>query len=82
MRRRKDVILKILRWLETLESPWSDLPADLADPVSGDLIDSAVMKYHIDLCEQAGFVRTKHAENPQIQLTWAGHEQLEASRTR
>ena len=41
-----------------------------------------VLQYHIDLCEQAGFVRLRTGVNPQIQLTWSGHEQVDASRSR
>ena len=82
MKRRQDVILKILQWLENCESPWNDLPDTLADPANGQLMDAALIRYHIDLCEQAGFIRMKEGKNPQIQLTWAGHEELEARRSR
>ena len=81
MKRRQEVILKILQWLETTESPWNDLPSTLADPVSGELMDAAVIRYHIDLSEQAGFIRMNGTKKPQIQLTWAGHEELEARRS-
>ena len=82
MKRRQDVIRKILQWLEKCQSPWTDLPDTLADPASGQLMDAALIKYHIDLCEQAGFIRMKDGKKPQIQLTWSGHEELEAGRTR
>lgn len=80
MKRRQDVILKILQWLETCESAWNDLPDTLADPSSGDLMDPALIRYHVDLCEQAGFIRMKNDGKPQLQLTWSGHEELEARR--
>ena len=68
MNRRQEVILKILQWLEGRESPWDDLPGTQPDPVSGELMDATVVRYHIDLCEQAGFVRIMPTKNPQIQL--------------
>ena len=82
MKRRQEVITAILDWLESRESPWSDLPTTLTDPAGDQPLDAAVVKYHIDLCEQAGFVRIAGRETrlPQIQLTWTGHERLEARR--
>ena len=44
-------------------------------------MDPAVLRYHVDLCEQAGFVRLRSGVDPQIQLMWSGHEQLDASRS-
>jgi repressor of nif and glnA expression len=82
MKRRQEVILKVLQWLEDRQSPWNDLPETLADPVNGELMDPAVIRYHIDLCEQAGFIRMNGTKDPQIQLTWTGHEELEARRNR
>ena len=82
MKRRQELIRKILEWFEKVDSPWSDLPDTLADPCDGQLLDAAVIQYHIDLCEQAGFIRVKPGEKPQIQLTWAGHEELDARRSR
>ena len=82
MKRRQEVILKILAWFEKIESPWSDLPDTLADPCDGQLLDAAVIQYHIDLCEQAGFIRVKLGQKPQAQLTWAGHEELDARKSR
>ncbi len=81
MKRRQEVILKILQWLENRESPWDDLPETLAGPLKGNPMDAAVIRYHIDLCEQAGFIRMNGARQPQIQLTWKGHEELEARRS-
>lgn len=81
MKRRQEVILKILEWLENRESPWDGLPEKLADPVNGNLMDAAVIRYHVNLCEQAGFIRMNGAKQPQIQLTWKGHEELEARRS-
>ncbi len=80
MQRRQEVILKILAWFEKVESPWSDLPDALADPRTGKSLDAAIIQYHVDLCEQAGFIRVKPGSRPQVQLTWAGHEELEARR--
>ena len=39
-----------------------------------------VFTYHLSLCEQAGFIKVKRATGkPQeLQLTWTGHEALEA----
>ena len=78
MKRRQEVILRILQWLESRESPWNDPPETLADPVDGQPMDAAMLRYHIDLCEQAGFVRMTRT---QVQLTWSGHEELEARRS-
>ena len=76
MKRRRDVILRVLQWLETRESPWNDPPDTLTDPASGNLMDPAMIKYHIDLCKQAGFIRKTDGNQPRIQLTWSGHEEL------
>ena len=82
MKRRQEVITAILQWLEERESPWSDLPTTLTDPAGNQPLDPAVVKYHIDLCEQAGFVRITGEKTrlPQIQLTWEGHRRLDSER--
>jgi len=82
MKRRQEVILKILKWFQNTDSPWTDVPDTLADPCNGQLLDAAVIQYHIDLCEQAGFIRVKPGETPQVQLTWAGHEEIDARKNR
>ena len=81
MKRRQELITAILEWLENRESPWSDLPTTTVG-TSGEPVDPAVIKYHVDLCEQAGFVRIAGRDTtlPQIQLTWAGHEQIQTRR--
>ena len=84
MKRRHELILKILEWLETRSAPWEEGPAEVADPVSGEPVAKDVLQYHVDLCEQAGLVRVKRGggSTPRLQLTWAGHEELQARRSR
>ena len=84
MKRRQEVITAILQWLTSRESRWSDLPESLTDPATSEAMDPAELRYHMDLCEQAGFVRTTGRDTtlPQIQLTWTGHEELESRQSR
>ena len=82
MKRRHELILKILEWLESRSSPWEEHPSELADPVTGEPVAKDVLQYHVDLCGQAGLIRVKSGGSaPQLQLTWAGHEELNARRT-
>ena len=60
----------------------SPVPTELADPKSGDLMDRALIRYDIDLCVHAGFLWMIGKQESQIQLTWAGHEELESRRNR
>ena len=84
MRQRHELILKILEWLESRSTPWEERPAELADPVNGEPVAKDVLQYHVDLCEQAGLIRVKKGggSTPQLQLTWTGHEELQAHRSR
>ena len=83
MKRRHELILKILEWLESRSSPWEEHPSELADPVTGNLSPKTCLQYHVDLCGQAGLIRVKSGRiAPQLQLTWAGHEELNTRRTR
>ena len=82
MKRRHELLLKILEWLESRSSPWEEHPSELADPVTGEPVAKDVLEYHVDLCGQAGWIRVKSGGSaPQLQLTWAGHEELNARRT-
>lgn len=73
MRRNMDLIRSILEALESAPAPKCD-KADIVREVEG---VEAVIKYHITLCEQAGFVRfVAHG----VQMTWAGHNELERMR--
>lgn len=40
-----------------------------------------MIRSHINLCEQAGFIGMNGTKKPQIQLTRQGHEELEARRS-
>ena len=84
MRRRHELILKILEWLESTSAPWKERAAELADPVNGEPVAKDVLQYHVDLCEQAGLIRVKKGggSTARLQLTWTGHEELQAHRSR
>ena len=71
------MITKLLEWLRGRQSVWSEFPETLADPaLPGELLDPAALGYHIDLCEQAGFVEVRSGRHPSLRLTWKGHERL------
>ena len=78
MKRRQEVVHRVLQWLATCPCPWNEMPDTLPDPCTGEPLDAAVFRYHVDLCEQAGFVRLKAGTPLQVQLTWAGHEARDA----
>ena len=87
MKRRHELILAILKWLETHAEPWIDRRE--VDPhlnSDGELLKEKVIAYHVDLCEQAGYIRLQTVKHPypmtQIQLTWAGHNKLDQSAER
>ena len=75
MKRNKKLILKILRFLRD-----NDGGTDLPD-FNG--YTAAEVQYHIDLCQEAGFVRLTESslmdEPSRYLLTWAGHDMLEAN---
>ena len=74
MNRDKKLILKILRYLRDSESV-GECPDFNPD------YTTEKVKYHMDLCEDAGFVYSQNQnllDAPyNIRLTWKGHEELE-----
>lgn len=80
MRRSMDLILAILRWMEEQPGTWCN-PAKASLPGYEDKTEKVA--YHVDLCVEAGFVRSKNptSANPHsYRLTWNGHERLAESR--
>ena len=82
------MIQQILEWLADQPDPEAD-EKSLLDALDGsDDSDHhrAVIKHHVDLCIQAGYVQvvTEKGRNRTLQLTWKGHQQLggEASTVR
>ena len=76
MQRDRNLIRAILEHLAAHPEPWAERPA----PNEVNCQSVAVFSYHISLCEQAGFlaVRRRRGQPQQVQLTWDGHETLEA----
>lgn len=76
------MITSILELLEDSKIVWSD-PRTAFAPPGGDAVDPETLRYHVELCVQAGFVCFGTASrNPSVQLTWAGHDELERRRLR
>ena len=76
MRRNLDLIKAILLWLEQQPDPWCE-PPSVIEGFKHDRVD-----YHLNLCEEAGFIRRNRpgARPQRVQLTWKGHEELERIR--
>lgn len=79
MKRDKKLILKILRYIRDTADGKDDIPPP---DVTG--YESCMVKYHVRLCHQAGFVElvTKRSGGTPIEtriraLTWDGHNYLE-----
>ena len=79
--RNRDLIRDILRYIEAtpaiggLATAWVQAPKTMPGYESGD--GAQIVAYHIDLCEQAGYI--KRTEPNLIQLTWDGHEALKTT---
>ena len=75
------MISVLLRWLEAQQGCWAGPPDALVDPVSGDILSAAVVRYHVALCVQAHFLISKgKGRRLRLQLTWLGHDFLAGSR--
>lgn len=80
MRRDKRLILKILRWVRDNARGGESLSAPDCRGY-----DSATVLYHVKLCHQAGFFEAEITEMIDGALvaiqdvTWAGHDHLEAN---
>ena len=78
MKRNKKLILKILRYVR--DNGNDQDPLDIPDCAD---YDSVIVRYHVELCIQAGFLKElKDGRNLssiiRIQsLTWQGHEHLD-----
>ena len=50
--------------------------------MTGEPVAKDVLQYHVDLCKQAGLIRVKRSgSTARLQLTWTGHEELQAHRS-
>lgn len=67
MQLQMSLIRQILASLESSQDPW-------AQPRTPSY-DKRVVDYHVDLCEQAGFIRRRDGSR-MVQLTWTGHIKL------
>ena len=80
MTRDMTLLIKILRCIrrkgDAAESPQVEAP-DFAQAYSEKRV-----RYHLDLCEQAGFLHrhevSRLGQQPTWSLTWAGHEYLDS----
>lgn len=63
-------------YLEDYSGTWCQKPETLTG-----FPDRAVVGYHVDLCVEAGYVRpVPGVDQPKLQLTWAGHNELDRLR--
>lgn len=74
MRRRRELILAILKWLSIQETPCAKIPRSF--PECPD-VSASIVKYHVTLCEEAGFIRRHSGIKKWHCLTWNGHERLD-----
>ena len=74
MHRDMQLILKILRYVQSAETPGMTLDVQYLPGHSPEQI-----KYHVQLCRDAGFLQLEGDEWIR-RLTWAGHEFLEKHR--
>ena len=78
MKRIKELILRILRYTEEKAN---GEPLRLPDCRPD--YDPQIVRYHVELCEQAGFLKTAAARGTMgrglkiLHLTWQGHEYLD-----
>ena len=77
MKRYMDLIRKILEHMECHVQPGHLMPEpEIAGYTPGQV------QYHIELCIQAGYARVTVPGSDLIELTWQGHEALDAFRAR
>lgn len=75
MKRRLDVILAILKWLEAQPNPRASIPETLeCHPKTA----GSIVAYHVTLCEEAGLIRRDAQHREMHRLTWSGHEYLDS----
>ena len=76
MKRRLDVIMAILHWMSVQPEPAVEIPDRLK--ACPDLPE-AILRYHVELCEEAGFIRRSPLNSSWWRLTWEGHNKLNES---
>ena len=77
MRRDHDLIIQILVLADASPEAWCQAPKTMPGYESREA--AKIVSYHIDLCEQAGYIKRNNQLSSLIQMTWAGHEALKAS---
>lgn len=80
MKRHMDLIQKLLEHIEQSENEVVQLPPDFPN------YSSDQVRYHIQLCHQAGLIlhhlpEHQHMMPNLFSLTWLGHEELDQIRT-
>lgn len=76
MRRSKDIIVKILAFIEENDAT---LPTDILKSVPDTVQE--VVRHHINLCVEARLLRVNQGETPTLDLTWKGYDYLDRNRT-
>ena len=74
MERRYDVIYAILFWLRGQHATAARIPVPLETSAE---TPSDVLRYHIELCQEAGFIRELPNNEGVFRLTWCGHDKLD-----
>ena len=74
MERRLEIIVAILRWLASQPEPAAEIPRTLAACPD---VSPSIIRYHIELCEEAGYIRILSNMKNWHRLTWAGHNEID-----
>ncbi len=74
MERRLEIIVAILRWLASQPEPAAEIPGTLAACPD---VSSSIIRYHIELCEEAGYIHRLSNMKKWHRLTWAGHNEID-----
>ena len=75
MKRYMDLVRKLLEHMECHNRPGHPM----TEPEIAGYTPEQV-RYHVDLCLQAGYARRLSHRTNQVELTWQGHEALDAFR--
>ena len=76
MKLRLEVILAILQWLSDQPEPVAQIPSKLCACPD---VPEPILRYHVRLCEEAGFIEQHKGNKRWHRLTWGGHRHLQAS---
>ena len=76
MKRYMDLIRRLLEHMECHNRPGRPMAEPEVDGYTPEQV-----RYHIVLCIQAGYAQRLSSRTNEVELTWQGHEALEAFRS-